>query len=298
MKLSEAIKKFSDYCIVEKNFSEHTLEAYSTALNQFYVYMKEEISENMNIEDIRINDIRPFLGWLHDKGFKKISLKMKMSAVKSFFKFCVKKNYIPKNPASLVHTPKAEKRLPSFLLKNEVSEMMENFDRDDPIQSRNLALSELIYSSGLRVSEALKLDIGEINLSQKTVKVFGKRRKERVVPIGQQALEALIWYLKKRPLLVTDTKETAFFLSRQGKRMTANDAYRTIHKAMLGITEASKKSPHILRHSFATHLLDNGADIQSVSEMLGHESLSTTQVYTHVSVERLKEAYKKAHPKA
>ncbi len=298
MKFSEAIKLFVNYCSGEKNFSDHTIQAYSIALGQFYDFLSEEIGDDMNLEDIRVNDIRPFLGWLHDKDYKKASLRMKISAVKSFFKFCFKKKYIEKNPASLILSPKAEKHLPSFLLENEVVEMFETFDIEDPLQVRNLALAELLYSSGLRVSEALNLNIAEINISQQTVRVIGKGNKERVVPVGDKALTALDLYLKKRPLLVQDFRQKALFLSKKGGRMTPYDAYSVIHKAMQNVTEASQKSPHILRHSFATHLMDNGADIQAVSEMLGHSSLSSTQVYTHVSVERLKESYKKAHPKA
>lgn len=297
MKLSEAINLFLIYCSGEKNYSQHTVIAYEHSLGLFYDYMTEAGSD-LDISEIETNDVRPFLGWLHDRGLKKTSLKMRISAVKSFFKFCLKKKYLDKNPSAQVHTPKPDKKLPSNLLQNEVKKMMDSFDPENPLECRNLALAELLYSSGFRISELLNLNVSEINQQQRIVRVMGKGGKERFVPIGEKAIEALNLYLAKRPLLLHDNKEKALFLLKNGKRMTSSEAYRVIHKAMNGVTEISRKSPHILRHSFATHLLDNGADIQSVSEMLGHSSLSSTQIYTHVSVERLKEAYKKAHPKA
>ncbi|TAL68989.1 MAG: tyrosine recombinase [Bacteroidetes bacterium] len=298
MKIIEAIDKFIDYCKVERNYSVHTIRSYNLALGQFTAYLENEYSEIPSLEKLTTNDIRPFLGWLHDNGKDKSSLKQKISAVKSFFKFCLKKGIVERNPAALVITPKTPKRLPSFLLENEVTELCKQFNPDIAEDSRNLALIELIYSSGLRISEALQLNINNINFSAKSVRVFGKGRKERVVPIGSKALQALTNYINKRKELSDKIEDKSLFISIHGKRLSSVAAYRIINHAMKGITEAKRKSPHVLRHSFATHMLDHGADIQSVSEMLGHESLSTTQIYTHVSVDRLKEAYKKAHPKA
>jgi len=233
-----------------------------------------------------------------DSGNKKSSLRLKIAAVKSFFKFCQKKGLTDKNPASLIPTPKREKKLPSFLLQNEIREIIENINEDEPVSLRNKALTELLYSSGLRISEALQLNVFDINFSNKSVKVLGKGRKERIVPIGNKALQSIQNYIQQRSNFKPDINEKALFLSKRGSRMNAVNAWRVINKLMREHTEAPQKSPHVLRHTFATHLLDNGADIQSVSEMLGHASLSTTQVYTHVSIERLKDAYKKAHPKA
>jgi len=298
MNLTEIINKFLEYCRLERNYSPHTVLSYSLALHQFCVYLETEYSIIPDLNEITTNDVRPFLGWLHDNGKDKSSLKQKISAVKSFFKFCQKKGFIERNPAALVITPKTPKRLPSFLLENEVTELFKQFNPDIAEDSRNLALIELIYSSGLRISEALQLNVKDINFSTKSVKVLGKGRKERVVPIGSKALQALTNYIKKRKELAHQIDDSSLFISIHGKRLSSVAAYRIINRAMQGITEAKRKSPHVLRHSFATHLLDHGADIQSVSEMLGHESLSTTQIYTHVSVDRLKEAYKKAHPKA
>ena len=297
MELDNAIGQFIDYCRVEKNYSEKTIETYYTALNQFEEYISLMHSPDTAIEEISKEEVNYFLGWLHDKGMKKRSIKLKISAIKSFFKFCYKKDIISSNPAALVVLPKTEKTLPSFLLEKEVEKLLASFDKEDPLQLRNLALIELLYSSGLRISEALQLNINDIDTKERIVKVLGKGNKQRIVPIGRKALKTIEEYNKKRNE-ISEKRTNALFISRNGKRLSSREAYRIIHNSLKGITEATKKSPHILRHTFATHLLDKGADLQSVSEMLGHSSLSTTQVYTHVSVERLKEAYKKAHPKA
>lgn len=298
MNIKIVIELFRRFLKTEKNYSDKTLEAYGFALDQFIEYLDELDSDLPEIETIELNDIRPFLGWLNDKGYNKSSLKLKISAIKSFFKFAHKRGFIRKNNATLVPTPKLERKLPSFLLKDEVSSVLDSLDIKDPIQARNHALIELLYSSGLRISEALNIKIFDIDFSRKSVRVMGKGRKERIVPIGSKAIESLKNYLKLRNLLTTDRQESILFLSKSGARLNPVDAYRVINKLLKTKTESPQKSPHTLRHTFATHLLDNGADIQSVSEMLGHSSLSTTQIYTHVSVERLKKAYKKSHPRA
>ena len=298
MKIENSIDLFLTYCRVEKNYSLKTIETYSIALNDFCNYLKDEIEDNPEIDDISINDIRPFLGWLSDNGKGKTTIKLKISAVKSFFKFLKRKSYLDKNPSVMVISPKKSKKLPSFLLKNEVESLMNSFDDTDIKQLRTHALIELIYSSGLRISEALGLEINSIDFANKCVKVLGKGNKERIVPLGAKAIESLNKYKSERKELLKSETTNALFIDNNGKQLNPRNAYTLIHNAMMGITESKKKSPHILRHSFATHLLDNGADIQSVSEMLGHASLSATQVYTHVSIERLKDAYKKAHPKA
>jgi len=298
MQILSAIESFKKYLKIEKNYSDKTLEAYNYALNQFLEYLQEVDVLTNQIEDIELNDIRPFLGWLSDKGYNKSSLKLKISAVKSFFKFAHRRRLITKNNASLVPTPKLDKKLPSFLLKDEVIRVLDSLDTKDPVKARNHALIEILYSSGLRISEALNIKLFDIDLSRKSVRVMGKGKKERVVPIGSKATESLKNYMKLRTLLTKNKQENSLFLTKNGTRLHPVDAYRIINKLLRSVTESPQKSPHTLRHTFATHLLDNGADIQSVSEMLGHSSLSTTQIYTHVSVERLKKAYKKSHPRA
>jgi tyrosine recombinase XerC len=298
MKTEILKEKFIEYCKVQRGYSKHTLLNYIISIDKFFEYLESESGENPELCDITSDEIRPFLGWLHDNGNKKNSIRMRVSAVKSFFKFCYKNGFIKSNPAAGVSTPKVEKKLPSFLLKSEVDELMSKLNGEGYKHARNLALTELIYSSGLRISEALQLNIFDIRFRERIVKVLGKGSKERIVPVGEKALLAISNYISMRPKFNPEPLEQALFLSSKGTRLNPASAYRIINHAMYGITESQQKSPHTLRHSFATHLLDNGADINSVSEMLGHSSLSTTQIYTHVSVERLKESYKKAHPKA
>ncbi len=298
MTILDAKKLFTEYCESEKDFSPYTVANYDLSLNQFYDYLSENFDNIPDLGEIETEDIRPFLGWLHDKGLSKNSLRIKISAVKSYFSFCHRKGYINSNPASIVQTPKRDKKLPSFLLEKEIAGLINKFDTKTPLGARNLALTELIYSSGLRISEALSLNISDINFATKLIKVAGKGGKERIVPVGDKALSALRHYFLLRRQLAKNNIEKALFLTSRGNRLDSSGAYRAMNRAMKGITEAQQKSPHVLRHSFATHLMDNGADITAVYEMLGHSSLSSTQVYTHVSIERLKQAYKKAHPKA
>ncbi len=297
MSPENTIINFLDYIKVQKNYSPHTIESYRTALDQFLEFLKDEFDDKVDIRLLDSEDIAPFLGWMHDKGFKRNSLRQKISAVKSFFKYCVRKGLLEMNIADAVSTPKREKKLPSYMMKGEVENLMNNFDEDDIVQLRNKALTELLYSSGLRINEALSLNINEIDLSQKVIRVMGKGRKERIVPVGNQAIMALNKYIARRSELLRDSSEKALFLTEKGKRLYQVAAYRFLNKSMREVTESKQKSPHILRHSFATHLLDNGADIRSVGDMLGHSSLSTTQIYTHLSIERLKDVYRMAHPK-
>ena len=298
MKLKDAISLFLEYCEKEKNYSPRAIKTYEIALRNFYEEIRDLAEREPDLEAIEIDDIRYFAARLMDKNLKKSSLKLKISAVKSFFKFCSKKKLIVSNPADLIASPKIEKTLPSYLLEKEINEVLENIDVSTPLGARDKALIELLYSSGLRISEALNLSVGDVNFSAKTAKVLGKGNKERIALVGEKALRALADYLAKRPLLAKNKKETALFLTKSGKKMSPSDAYRAVKNKLIGWTEAPRKSPHALRHTFATHLLDNGADIKAIGDMLGHASLSSTQIYARVSVERLKKVYKLAHPKA
>ncbi len=294
----ELIKdKFLNFCKIEKGFSEHTIISYAKSIDEFSEYLYDNFGNNIDLQLITLDDLRPFLGFLHDKGLKRNSIRQRISAIKSFFKFCVKKNYIKTNPASLISTPKREKRLPNFLQVNEINNLVDKFDDSSYKSIRSKALIELLYGSGLRISEALNLNIQDINFQDASVKVMGKGNKQRIVPLSNIFLNALSNLLKYRNIVKIIDKD-AIFLADNGKRMYHSFAYRIIKNNLIGITESQKKSPHILRHSFATHLISNGADIKSVSEMLGHSSLSTTTIYTHLSIEKLKDTYKKAHPKA
>ncbi|MDX9791268.1 MAG: tyrosine-type recombinase/integrase [Candidatus Kapaibacterium sp.] len=289
--------EFLDYCKVVRNFSDKTIIGYDYALSEFKRYFVETFEVEPDIKLLEADDIRPFLGWMHDKSYKKNTLKLRMSALRSFLKYCYKNEYIDKNPAISISSIKSDKRLPAFLVENEVTEIVAKFDDSSYKSIRSLALIELLYGSGLRISEALNLKFNDINFSDKIIKVTGKGNRERIVPLSSKSLEALQKLIKMRKEVLIIDKDY-IFLADNGKKMYHSAAYRIVQNAMKGSTESPKKSPHVLRHTFATHLLSHGADIRSVSEMLGHKSLSTTTIYTHLSIEQLKETYKKAHPKA
>lgn len=282
---------------VEKGASQHTLTAYRIALEQFAAFCREVYDADPDVAEIGEAELRPFLGWLHDKGLARRSIKMKLAAVKALFRYLVRVGTLDRNPARIIASPKLDRKLPSFLQQDEAVRLAEAFDVSTPQGCRNLALCELLYGSGLRISEVLQLDVGDIDSRSRTVRVLGKRSKERIVPVTPAAIEAVDAWVRLRGQLEPPANETALFIGDRGKRLGASSAYAIVRRALSGVTEAQRKSPHVLRHSFATHLLDNGADLKAVSEMLGHSSLSTTQIYTHVSVERLKEAYQKAHPR-
>lgn len=298
MDFSVAIRMYLTALDVERSASSHTVLAYEKALAQFVEYLEEAFGQLPAVEEVSEADIRPFLGWMHEKGLARRTLRLKLAAVRSFFRFHVRNGTIAINPASLLTSPKIDRKLPSFLQQSETTAMQSVFDLDSVQGLRNKALCELLYGSGLRISEALQLNIGDIDEGARTVRVLGKRNKERVVPVTQESIDSIEAYCALRPSLALSTSERALFLGDRGKRLTSVSAWRIVRSILGPITESSKTGPHVLRHSFATHLLDNGADLSAVSDMLGHSSLSTTQVYTHVSVERLKSAYKKSHPRS
>lgn len=297
MQLTRATQDFLAAMDVEKGSSQHTITAYRIALEQFSAFCAEVYEADPDISEISEAELRPFLGWLHDRGLSRRSIKMKLAAVKALFKYLVRIGELDHNPARIIASPKLDKKLPSFLQQEEAAKLTQVFDLETPQGCRDLALVELLYGSGLRISEVLQLDLGDIDTRARTVRVLGKRNKERIVPVTPYAIEAIEAWTSVRGQLQPPSDERALFIGDRGNRLGASSAYKIVKRALGPVTEAQRKSPHVLRHSFATHLLDNGADLKAVSEMLGHSSLSTTQVYTHVSVERLKEAYQKAHPR-
>lgn len=297
MHLAEAIEDFLRTLASVRGASTHTVDAYATALAQFLAYADAELGP-VNVEQVVADDIRPFMGWLHDRGVSKRTIRARLAAVKALFKHCVRTGLIASNPAAVIASPKLDKPLPAVLQETETAVMTNTIDLSTPEGLRDRALCELLYGSGLRVSEALQLDVNDIDRRDRTVRVLGKRQKERIVPVTQTCIDAVDAWLTRRHELVTSDSAAALFLGSRGKRMSSVAAWRAITAILGPVTEAQRKSPHVLRHSFATHLLNNGADLTAVSELLGHSSLSTTQVYTHVSVERLREAYARAHPRA
>jgi tyrosine recombinase XerC len=290
--LDRYIHKFITYLQIEKNASAHTITNYTVDLREFSESIKDK-----PLEQVTHIDVRLFLARLKEKNFSKSSVARKMACLRSFFKFLYREGYIKSNPALSLVTPKIEKKLPLFLDTNEVVKLLESPDPDDVIGLRDRAILETLYSSGIRVSELVGLNKDNIDFISGVLKVYGKGKKERLVPIGDKALRAIRLYLEKMKIQDINEKKPVFL--NKSKRRVSDRAVRRIVEKYIHKTSLNERiSPHSLRHSFATHMLDRGADLRSVQELLGHANLSTTQIYTHVTTDRLKSIYDKVHPRA
>lgn len=292
--LDQQIQQFTTYLHSERDVSPHTLAAYRSDLAQLLVFAVREKGATVSAQDVDHLLIRRYLAGL-SKDNKKSSIGRKLAAIRSFFRFLLRRGTIVKNPAELVATPKKEQRLPFHLDIDQATTLMEAPDDGQKYALRDRAILELLYSSGLRVSELTGLNIGELDLGAGMVRVTGKGGKERIVPVGSRALEALQVYLGQRSDGMT---KGAFFLNTRGGRINRRSVARIVDTHVMRIASFKRISPHTLRHTFATHMLEGGADLRAIQELLGHASLSTTQKYTHVSIDRLMEVYDKAHPKA
>jgi len=294
MALHQQIQQFTTYLQTERSVSPHTLAAYSSDLSQLLVFAVREKGDAVSAQDIDHLLLRRYLAGL-SKSTKKSSIGRKLAAIRSFFRFLLRRGIVTKNPAELVATPKKEQRLPFHLDIDQTTSLMEAPDDDQKFGLRDRAILELLYSSGLRVSELTGLNIGELDLAAGMVRVTGKGGKERIVPVGSRALKAVQEYLDER----AQSAETgALFLNTRGGRINRRSVARIIDTHVLRIAAFKRISPHTLRHTFATHMLEGGADLRAIQELLGHASLTTTQKYTHVTIDRLMEVYDKAHPKA
>lgn len=285
------INKFLTYLEIEKNASAHTLLNYHLDLKQLRKFLSEK-----DVQKVERLDIRKFLADLKGKNLKKRSLARKLSTVRSFFKFLLREGYLNANPAGGLSSPKLEKKLPIFLDEGKVARLLDSPDKKSFLELRDRAILETLYSTGMRLSELVGLNIGRVDFIGGIVKVYGKGKKERLIPIGDKALRAIREYLDKQPEAKQDTR--ALFLNKNNRRLTDRGVQSLVNKYIQRISLKENISPHTLRHSFATHLLDRGADLRSVQELLGHASLSTTQIYTHITTEHLKSVYNKAHPRA
>jgi len=291
------IDTFLHYLQVERSASEHTIINYSSDLLEFATYCGK--AQHGDITELTHRTIRSFLAHLKSHEYSKSSIARKLAAVRSFFKYCMRENVITHNPAAAIASPKRSKPLPSFLDCDEVERFLAAIEGDALMPARDRAIFELLYSSGLRVSELVALNITHADVLSGLVKVLGKGKKERIVPIGSFAIDALSTYLDKRGALGGGMHASLpLFINKHNKRLSDRSVRRLVDKYALKAGITKQVSPHTLRHSFATHMLDRGADLRSVQELLGHESLSTTQIYTHVTTSRLKQAYAKGHPRA
>jgi len=286
--MKENIDKFIRYLEVENNASKHTLRAYRRDLESFREYQEG------TPRDIEMIDIRGFVAQQIKDGLSKTTAARRLASVRSFLNYLCREGYIKSNPAKLVTTPKTEKRLPKFLSVDDVFSLMEQPDGIGFLPARDRAILELLYSCGIRVSEIAELDIEDINTKEGLVKVRGKGKKERLLPLGSKAADAIRTYTGEKMLL--KKKNRAMFLNKRGTRLSDRSIRRIVVKysRMMGVSE--QIGPHTLRHTFASHLLQAGADLRVIQELLGHSSLSTTQKYTHIDITHLMDVYDKAHP--
>jgi integrase/recombinase XerC len=306
--MEQLLTQFFDHLRYERNVSEHTLRNYRSDLSQFLDYLApaDRHSGKRNtpaIAEIDHITIREWLSTLHSAQKQKASVARKLAALRTFFQFLVREGVIELNPAKLVSTPRLEKKLPQHLSIEEAIKFIETPDMETDLGKRDRAMLELMYATGVRVSELTKMDLSDVDFKNKLIRVTGKRRKERIVPFGDPARDALQGYLGARDRFlnhaaVSEREPEAVFLNYQGTRITTRSVGRMVEKYIRICAGMHEISPHALRHSFATHLLDSGADLRDIQELLGHARLSSTQIYTHVSMEKLIKVYDKAHPKA
>ena len=290
--LDRYVLKFINYLEIEKNASKHTVTNYKIDLKEFSESIKDK-----PVEQITHLDVRLFLARMKEKNFAKRSVARKMACIRSFFKFLYREGHIKSNPSSSLSTPKIEKKLPLFLNIEDIARLLESPDPSDDMGLRDRAIMETLYSTGIRVGELVGLDKEDIDFISGVLKVRGKGKKERLVPVGDKALRAIRAYFEK--IGVSDINEKKPVFLNKAKRRVSDRAVRRIVDKYIRKTSLNENiSPHSLRHSFATHMLDRGADLRSVQELLGHANLSTTQIYTHVTTERLKSIYDKVHPRA
>ena len=287
---------------MERNLPENTLTSYGSDLSQFQKFLNENYPA-LQLEQIESSHIRDFLTLLHSDGYSPGSIARKIASLRAFFKFALRNEWIGINPCSLISSPKKKGVLPEPMSVEEIKTVL-SFAAKDSLSLRDKAILETLYSTGVRVSELVGMNMDSINFAEGTIKVKGKGAKERIVPIGSKALEAIGAYLKKRDSFFSSLRrdlsvnKEALFLNNWGGRLTANGLKKIVQNRIEKAALKKNIHPHSFRHSFATHLLERGADLRAVQELLGHASLSTTQIYTHLTTKRLKKVYDKTHPRA
>ncbi|MGD8400713.1 MAG: tyrosine recombinase XerC [Bacillota bacterium] len=297
--LENLVDEFLTHLRAHQNFSFHTVESYGLDLRQFLAFLETEQITELTV--INYRTIRHFLAVLKEDQFAKASVARKLACLRSFFKFLSREGYLPHNPALTIATPKREKHLPQFLYPDEVNALLAIPDNHKKLGIRDRAILEVLYAGGLRLQELVNLKLRDLDLSRGYLRVWGKGAKERLAPIGIPAQRAVERYLREaRPrLLSSDASPVdAVFLNYRGTRLSGRSIQRMLDKYLKAMAFNRKISPHALRHTFATHLLDNGADLRAVQELLGHVDISTTQIYTHLTKERVRAVYMKNHPRA
>ena len=294
------IAQFLRYLAVERNASELTIKSYREDLIDLAGYLIEQLGQAVAPRDVTPRDLRGYTAALHEAGYARASISRKLASLRSFYRFAQREQMCASNPATPLRNPRTQRKLPHFLSDQEIGKLLNAPPKRDAQGLRDRAILETMYSAGLRVSEVVGLNDGDLDFEEAIARIRGKGRKERLAPLGSYALDALRAYHLKRRLAANEPtgREAPTFVNRFGNRLTTRSVGRMLEKYILLTSLDSRTSPHTLRHSFATHLLDRGADIRSVQELLGHKSLVTTQIYTHLSTANLREVYLKAHPRA
>lgn len=298
--MQTAIARYLRYLNVERNASAHTIKSYREDLLSLAEYLTEGYGRTPTLAEITPLDLRGYVSALHEAGYAKTSVSRRLASLRSLFRFAQREGLAENNPAKPLRNPRPDRKLPHFLSTEEISQLLDAPPTGDPAGTRDRAILETMYSAGLRVSELVAINEGDLDVSDGLVRVRGKGRRERLAPLGSFAIRALGECLAVRKLSPKEPtgRESPVFVNKFGRRLTTRSVARMLEKYLKQTALDRRTSPHTLRHSFATHLLDRGADIRSVQELLGHASLVTTQIYTHVSTAGLREVYEKAHPRA
>ncbi|MDY0089744.1 MAG: tyrosine-type recombinase/integrase [Flavobacteriaceae bacterium] len=288
---------FTDYLALQKKYSYHTVLAYSDDLKEFMRFVEQEYEQD-NIDCVHYSQIRSWIVSLSENNLSNRTINRKISSLKAYYKFLLRIKQISENPLQNHNSLKVQKKIQIPFSESEMSDLLDNEILDFGFENvRNKLIIEILYTTGVRRAELINLKISDIDFYTSTLKVLGKRNKERLIPLLPELLESAEVYMKLRNNIVTESNKEYFFLSKKGVKLNNTFVYRLVNSYFSKVSVKSKKSPHVLRHSFATHLLNNGADINSVKELLGHSSLASTQVYTHSGLAELKEIYKDAHPR-
>jgi integrase/recombinase XerC len=296
-RVDKTINNFIEYLEYEKGYSEKTIINYEKDLELFNKYLKN--NKITNINNIDYNVIRKYLSYLHNNRYESSSISRKISTLRTFFKYCLKENKIKNNPTILISNPKKEKKLPKYLNFDEMEKLIDSINIKEKKGIRNRLIIELLYSTGIRVSELVNIKIKDISTKENQIKILGKGNKERIVIFGNKAKEMIKIYLNEyKELFKGNIYDSYLLINDKGKQLTTNRIELIVKDVLRHSTIKKNITPHTLRHTFATHMLDSGADLKSVQELLGHENLKTTAIYTHVSNERLKNVFVHSHPRA
>ena len=298
--MQQAISRFQQYLKVERNASDLTSKSYHEDLESLLEYFRDRIGFVPDPAQVTVAQLRGYIAYLHECQYARATIARRLACLRTFFRFCCREEFCETNPAKALRTPRAGRKLPHFLSTEQIVKLLEAPPANEPMGLRDRAILETLYSAGLRVAELAGLNVKDWDRDADVLRVLGKGRKERVAPVGRYAARALERWLEVRE---PDTRakpdqQQAMFLNKHGRRLTTRSVGRMLEKHLQTAGLEQITTPHTLRHTFATHLLDGGADLRRVQELLGHKSLTTTQIYTHVSTRRLREAYEKAHPHA